>query len=172
VTGDPGHQHVGAAFFVSKQVEFDAGHRVPLHGSKCRSPHGHRYVVKATCVGSPVAGRAADEGMVVDFADLKEWMMAEVSGPLDHSFMVFNGDLPMRRALEEGAALDDEAAEDKWRVVCLPVVPTAENLAKWCFDRLKLVVDEHWRRNVALYEVEVWETPTSMARYRPWGQAK
>lgn len=154
-------------FYVSKQVEFDAGHRVPLHGSKCRSPHGHRYVVKATCAGSPVVERAADEGMVVDFADLKEWMATEVSERLDHSFMVFEGDLPMRRALEQGAALDETTAGEQWRVVCMPVVPTAENLAKWCFERLEPVVDDHWRRNVSLYEVEVWETPTSMARYRP-----
>jgi 6-pyruvoyltetrahydropterin/6-carboxytetrahydropterin synthase len=156
-------------FFVSKQVEFDAGHRVPLHGSRCRSPHGHRYVVKAVCAGSPAPGRAADEGMVVDFADLKQWMVSVVSGPLDHCFMVFEGDLPMRRALEEGAALDEGATEGQWRVVCLPAVPTAENLAKWCFDRLAPLVEEHWRHNVTLYEVEVWETPTSMARYRPRG---
>ncbi len=189
-----GNSGLPEEFYVSKQVEFDAGHRVPLHGSKCRSPHGHRYVVRATCTGWPVTERAADEGMVVDFGDLKEWLASEVSQRLDHSFMVYEGDLPMRRALEHGAALDaasehgaaldaasehgaalDAASEhgaalgagEQWRVICLPVVPTAENLAKWCFERLEPLVEGHWRGNASLYEVEIWETPTSVARYRP-----
>jgi 6-pyruvoyltetrahydropterin/6-carboxytetrahydropterin synthase len=185
VTAD--ERHLSEEFYVSKQVEFDAGHRVPLHGSKCRSPHGHRYVVRATCTGSPVTERAADEGMVVDFGDLKEWLASEVSQRLDHSFMVYEGDLPMRRALEHGAtldaasqhgatldaasqhgaALDAQGTGEQWRVICLPVVPTAENLAKWCFERLQPLVDGHWRGNASLYQVEIWETPTSMARYRP-----
>ncbi|HET9058951.1 MAG TPA: 6-carboxytetrahydropterin synthase [Acidimicrobiales bacterium] len=169
-----GNSGLPEEFYVSKQVEFDAGHRVPLHGSKCRSPHGHRYVVRATCTGWPVTERAADEGMVVDFGDLKEWLASEVSQRLDHSFMVYEGDLPMRRALEHGAALDAASehgaalgAGEQWRVICLPVVPTAENLAKWCFERLEPLVEGHWRGNASLYEVEIWETPTSVARYRP-----
>lgn len=53
---------------VSKDVQFDAGHRVPSHASKCRNPHGHRYRVVAYCVGDVVEdGGSADDGMVVDF---------------------------------------------------------------------------------------------------------
>lgn len=166
-----------AEFSVTKQVEFDAGHRVPLHGSKCRSPHGHRYVVKATCTGTPVEDRGEDEGMVVDFAELKDWLLSEVGIPLDHSFMLYEDDVPMRLGFEAALAAEQrqESAADgtpegacaNWRVVYLPVVPTAENLAKWCFERLEPLVNAHWRRNVTLHEVEVWETPTSVARYRP-----
>lgn len=29
-------------FSCTRRLEFDAGHRVPLHESKCKNPHGHR----------------------------------------------------------------------------------------------------------------------------------
>ena len=36
---------------ISKEVQFDAGHRVPNHASKCKNPHGHRYRVVVHCAG-------------------------------------------------------------------------------------------------------------------------
>lgn len=144
---------------VAKEVEFDTGHRVPDHGSKCRHPHGHRYRVRVTCAGTVVdeAG-ATDNGMVVDFGDLKRWLTHMIHDVLDHAFVVYEHDLEMRAALAAG--------DPDWRVVVVSFVPTAENLAAWCWQQLAPVVSEHWRGNLTLDLVEVWETPTSVATYK------
>lgn len=140
---------------LQKEVEFDAGHRVPNHGSKCYNPHGHRYRVRVTCSGSVVGEPgAADEGMVVDFGDLKKWMTELVHDKFDHAFVVFSGDRLMREALSQ---------DETWAVVVVDWIPTAENFAHDIFDILHPVVATHWRENMALTRVEVWETPTSCA---------
>ena len=41
----------------TRRIEWDMGHRVPEHGGKCRTPHGHRYVAEVTVRG-PQIGRA------------------------------------------------------------------------------------------------------------------
>jgi len=143
---------------ISKEIEFDAGHRVPDHASKCRNPHGHRYRVRATCEGDLVAEPgAADDGMVVDFGLLKTWLTERVHDVLDHGFIVAEYDTVMVDAL---------AVDPGWRVIVVPFPPTAEHLARWCYDQLAPAVAEHWR-GVELTMVELWETPTSKAVFTP-----
>ncbi|MHB8760606.1 MAG: 6-pyruvoyl trahydropterin synthase family protein, partial [Thiobacillus sp.] len=33
---------------ITRRLEFDAGHRIPNHGSQCRHLHGHRYALEIT----------------------------------------------------------------------------------------------------------------------------
>lgn len=143
---------------ISKEVEFDLGHRVPEHGSKCRNPHGHRYRLRVTCRGEIVqeAG-AADAGMLVDFGDLKGWMTVHVHDVLDHGF-AYRDDDPV------GAAIQFVLPDAK--LIPLPFIPTAENLARWCWEQLAPLIEDHWRGNLELDLVELWETPTSIATYR------
>lgn len=143
---------------ISKEIEFDAGHRVPGHASKCKNPHGHRYRVRVTCQGEIVTEAGSpDEGMLVDFGDLKMLMTDRVHDVLDHAFIVHVDDGRMRQALMIGQADDD------WKVVLFPYVPTAENIARWIFEQLDEPIAEHFRRGLTLHRVEVWETPTSVA---------
>lgn len=152
---------------VSKEIEFDAGHRVPDHGSKCRSPHGHRYRVRVTCSGDVVdeAG-AADNGMVVDFGDLKRWMTELLHDPLDHAMIVYREDVDLLDAVAFPGHRPEGRIEGRhgWAVYLFPYVPTAENIARWCFDQLAGPVAQHWR-GMSLDRVEVWETPTSCATF-------
>ena len=142
-------------FSLSKEVEFDTGHRVPDHQSKCRNPHGHRYRLRATCEGDVVnENGAADNGMLVDFSDLKEWMTEYVHDVYDHAFVVYGGDTSMRTAL---------LSDPDWKVVTVPFTPTAENLARSIFDTLAGIIETHWRGNLRLSKIELWETPTSVA---------
>ena len=143
---------------VSKEVEFDAGHRVPNHASKCRNPHGHRYRVRATAAGDIVAeAGASSEGMVVDFGDLKALLTDLVHDRFDHGFIVHAADRPMRKAL---AMLDEP------KVIVVPYIPTAENLAADIYRTVGPELADRWgATNVRLTLVEVWETPTSLATY-------
>jgi 6-pyruvoyltetrahydropterin/6-carboxytetrahydropterin synthase len=144
----------------SKSIEFDAGHRVPWHESKCRNPHGHRYTVVATVEGPirPYTSSPSDAGMVVDFGCIKEILTEYVHDVLDHSFMVWDDDKPMKSSL---ALLGDIEDVDP-RVVVLPCIPTAEELARWVWDEtIAAFVDA----GVRLVSIELRETPTSIAYY-------
>ena len=140
---------------VSREIEFDAGHRVPNHLSKCASPHGHRYRCRVTFSGPLVPdGDRADAGMVVDFTQLKVWLTELVHDRFDHAFIVQASDLAMRSAL----ALVPAAV-----VVVVPFPPTAEELAAEIFTTLTNRITGQPRCPVTVVRVELWETPTSLA---------
>jgi 6-pyruvoyltetrahydropterin/6-carboxytetrahydropterin synthase len=149
---------------ISREVEFDAGHRVPNHSSKCRNPHGHRYRVVATVTGQLVdRSGASDEGMVVDFGVLSELLKTHVHDVYDHGFIVYEGDEIMQMAL---------MCDDTWKVIKVGWIPTAENMAHSIFEDLYPRVAEMGsigsdKPRVTLASVEVHETPKSEAVY--WG---
>lgn len=142
---------------ITKTIEIDMGHRVPNHASKCKNPHGHRYVIEVgvddkviTTVG------ASDEGMVIDFGTLKQMMMDVIDAGFDHGFVLSEND--------PYAALFRELWKDKLRVIYVPFIPTAENLAKHWFE---LLVNRLAEKEIKLRYVKVWETPSSTALYQP-----
>ena len=159
-------------FEIAKTVEFDAGHRVPNHNSKCRNPHGHRYSVEVSLEGYLVdTSGASDEGMVADFGDLKRIMMDKIHDPLDHGFIVHvdDSDLLTRFGYyrDRGArvvAWHRHHDAPDWKVIIFPYIPTAENLAKWCFEQLRTPINDAFGRyDLRIKNVSVWETPTSVA---------
>jgi len=140
---------------ITKRVEFDAGHRIPSHGSKCRHFHGHRWVLEVTVSGEvrPVTG-ASDDGMVLDFGCVKKMMVELIHDRFDHAFIVYQGD---DIAL---AALACLGSEHHTEVV--PVVPTSENLAAFFFE----ILEQHIAANyptIQLDKVALYETPNSRA---------
>jgi 6-pyruvoyltetrahydropterin/6-carboxytetrahydropterin synthase len=142
-------------FTVTKEVEFDAGHRVPLHESACYNPHGHRYRVAVTVEG-PVQDGGSSTGMVIDFSHIKAVLTKRVHDVYDHSFIVWEGDELMRNALSYGDAT--------WKVNVVDWHPTAENMAADIFADLQDPI-ECMADGVRLVNVQVWETPTSVACY-------
>lgn len=145
---------------IVKRVEFDAGHRVPTHGSVCRNPHGHRYVVEVEVSGDvlPIRGRS-DDGMVLDFGDIKRAVKTYVDR-WDHAFLVYVNDHAMRSALATLGRL--ESREPK--TVVLDDIPTAENLARI----LRRDLDHNIRmiypsRSLRVTCVTLYETPNSWA---------
>jgi len=144
------------SFQVTKEVEFDAGHRVPLHDSKCRHPHGHRYKVAVTVAG-PLAGEGSGTGMVLDFAHIKRLLTERVHDKYDHGFIVWTGDDRMVGFMED-------AVDEQWKVIQVPWHPTAENMAADIFDDLQDSI-ECMADGAVLVSVAVYETPTSVAWY-------
>ena len=142
---------------ISKEIEFDAGHRVPSHGGKCKNPHGHRYRVRVTCVGRIIdePGRP-DNGMLVDFGNLKNIMNQKVHDVLDHGFIIWENDEHLL------AQMQDQG----WLTIIFPYIPTAENIARWTWEVIEDVLETEFDNDLWLSEVAVWETPTSVAYYR------
>lgn len=143
---------------VSKSIEFDAGHRVPMHASKCRNPHGHRYKVTAYVEGPILSARGeADDGMVVDFGAIKGVLTEQVHDVLDHGFMVWAQDDELLAWFKE------PDVDPGWKFTVMRDVPTAENLAVWCYSAVRPFLPAP----LVLRAIEVYETPTSIARYEP-----
>lgn len=141
---------------ISKEIQFDAGHRVPNHKSKCRNPHGHRYKVVVHCVGSIIeTPGVSDEGMLIDFSDLKVMMETKVHDVLDHGFIVYVKDDVMLESI----------MGREWNVTVFPYIPTAENIARWIYEQLEPAINNRFTNELILDQVEVWETPTSCAYY-------
>lgn len=148
---------------ITKDIEWDAGHRVMAHGSKCRNPHGHRYRLEVTCGGEIVDEPGApDDGMLVDFGDLKRLMTELVHDKLDHGFICQEGD-PLYAFLEDASLAIDR--DRPWHLIEFPYAPTAENIARWCWDQLEGPIERCFRDGLRLVSVKVWETPTSTALF-------
>lgn len=146
-------------YVVSKEIEWDMGHRVPNHKSKCRNPHGHRYKLRVHVSGPVVTDMgASDEGMVADFGDIKALMTKLVHDKLDHGFMVYQNDRDLGDWMAEARDIFD------WNVIFVPFVPTAENMAKWIYDTLREPI-EQLNGGLELLFVQLYETPTSVAGY-------
>lgn len=146
---------------VSKEVQFDAGHRVARHGGKCSSPHGHRYRVVLTVQGPIVDDDdRGDFGMVMDFGAIKEFLTRDIHDVLDHAFIVEASDIVMRQCLENGDDRVREQGDQGWRIVVVPFTPTAEELARHIAALATNALD-----GMVVTRVDVWETPTSVATW-------
>ncbi|CAN5402588.1 6-carboxytetrahydropterin synthase QueD [soil metagenome] len=136
---------------ITRRLEFDAGHRIPDHASQCRHLHGHRYAIEVSIDGpvKAVPG-AADNGMVLDFAEVKALINAAVVEPWDHAFLVWRDDHQVRELL---------AAIPGHKTVVLDDVPTAENLAHIAFGLLRTAFAARFGAAITLARVRLYETP-------------
>ncbi len=137
-------------FVINKEIQFDAGHRVPLHASKCKNPHGHRYRVVAYIDGELIT-EGPESGMVRDFSIVKQLLTERVHDVYDHGFIIHEDDAVMYHALNDN--------NEDWKVIIVPFIPTAECLAEAIYWDLK----ENGLPN--LRKIDVWETPTSCASF-------
>ena len=163
-------------FRASKWIEFDAAHRVPAHSSKCRNLHGHRYRVEAVVEG-PLHAQGSETGMVADFGQIKTRLVEVVHARMDHATMLWVKDpfaelLASREWVMQAAAAMDQGEPDvtvdmahAGKIILLPCVPTAEELARHWFAQIKLKLDDDYKGLVRLAQVVVHETPTSSARF-------
>jgi len=143
---------------ITKQIGFDMGHRVPNHKSKCKNVHGHRYTCLVTMEGEIVEEKGvSDEGMVIDFSDIKSIANELLDGELDHGFMVYEGDEDLKNFL-----LNNEQ-----KTIVVPFIPTAENIAKWIYDKLLPKYEDTYGTGLRLKKIKLYETPNSYAVYEP-----
>ncbi|WP_153109307.1 6-carboxytetrahydropterin synthase QueD [Propionivibrio limicola] len=137
--------------FVTRRLEFDAGHRIPDHLSQCRHLHGHRYAIEITLQGNIIAvpGDPAN-GMVMDFSEIKSLAQRHLVDLWDHSFLVYEGDTPVVEFLRSMPG---------HKTVVLDCIPTAENLAEKAFAILDEVYHDSYGNYLRLERVRLFETP-------------
>lgn len=131
-------------YIVKTEDSFDSAHFLARYNGKCRNIHGHRWRVVIE-----IAGENLDDGMVVDFTDIKAALKA-LTDNLDHS-LVMEKDTLKPQTYE---CLVDEG----FRIIIMDFRPTAENFAKYFFDEIK-------NKGFNIRAAEVYETPNNCARY-------
>jgi 6-pyruvoyltetrahydropterin/6-carboxytetrahydropterin synthase len=122
-------------FEVTVQDCFSSGHYLRDYYGKCENPHGHNYRVLVTLVGEQLE----PNGLLLDFKLLKRLLQPTIQY-LDHN---------MINDLEPFTTVN----------------PSAENLAKYFFDRVSGQLLEMTGGRVRVKDCTIWETDTSFARY-------
>lgn len=120
---------------VTVQDTFSSGHYLRDYYGKCENPHGHNYRVLITLVGEHLESN----GLLLDFKLLKRILQPTIHY-LDHN---------MINELEPFTILN----------------PSAENIAKYFFDRTSAQLLEMTGGRVRVKDCTIWETDTSYACY-------
>jgi len=130
---------------VARELCFCYGHRLLDYDGKCARLHGHNAVAVVTLRGADLDA----SGMVADFQTLRDRVGTWIETQLDHRMILRRDDpaLPALQALGEPVFVVD------WN-------PTAENLARLLFDVAR-------DAGLPVAGVDLWETPTCKASYRP-----
>lgn len=140
---------------ITRRLEFDAGHRIPNHNSQCRHLHGHRYALEITLSGDIITTEGlSEQGMVMDFSEVKRIAKEIVVDAWDHAFLVYRGDR---------SVLDFLATMPGHKTVVLDVPPTAEHLAMIAFELLDSAYRDTYGNHLQLERVRLYETPNNWA---------
>jgi 6-pyruvoyltetrahydropterin/6-carboxytetrahydropterin synthase len=130
---------------ITREFAFEASHSLPGHRGKCRRPHGHSYRLEISLRGPILhAPGESDDGMVMDFEDLKTMVNATILETLSDS--VSRGSAT---GLIETGGLDHNDLN-----VLTGIRTTAENLVHWIWDAL---VGAGLPEDL-LYRIRLWET--------------
>lgn len=133
---------------IVKEFTFDAAHQLPNYNGKCSNLHGHTYKLQVGITGKVI------DGMVFDFAELKNFVKDDIIEFLDHKYL-------------------NELSQDKFP----HRNPTAENMVMWISKVLMETLEAMKEKSgfrygtkmnpaIKLDFVRLWETPTSYAEWR------
>lgn len=140
---------------ITRRLEFDAGHRISTHNSQCRHLHGHRYVIEITLSGNIITDEGvAEQGMVMDFSEVKRIAKTVLVDEWDHAFLVYSGDTLVFNFLQ---------SLENHKTVVFDSQPTAENLALVAFRILDKAYLDNYGNQLRLARVRIFETPNCWA---------
>jgi len=147
--------------FVTKEFTFDSAHFLTDYYGKCETLHGHTYKLHVT-----VKGDIGDNGLILDFVILKKITKEHVLDKLDHTCLNDRFENPSSELIA------------KWiweQLEPLPELLKAEldnpNLSADIKKYIKKGDDsqlntEKFSNKIELYEIKLWETPTSFVTLR------
>jgi len=87
---------------IAKEFKFSSAHKLTKYKGKCENLHGHTYRLQVK-----VKGQQGDDGLVMDFVEMKKIVNEKVVDKLDHAYL-------------------NDFFEN----------PTAETIAVWIWDEL------------------------------------
>lgn len=132
---------------ITRELAFDAGHRLVGHESKCRHLHGHRYTVQVTVLDTGLDS----VGRVIDYSKIKEVVGGWIDENLDHNMILNSEDLLLFSSTVFG---------DKKPYILAHTNPTAENLVRHIADKAQELLSP---LGIRLHSVRLYETPNCWA---------
>jgi 6-pyruvoyltetrahydropterin/6-carboxytetrahydropterin synthase len=136
-------------YHLTTNHSFDSAHFLAVYEGKCSNIHGHRWKVVVTVQSMTLQTNKQQNGMLVDFSQLKNDLKEEVDS-MDHALIIERNTLKPNTL----SALQDEG----FQIIMLDFRPTAENLAKYFYNQMK-------RRGYQVKTATVYETPNNCASY-------
>lgn len=136
-------------YTLQTNASFDSAHFLKGYEGKCSNIHGHRWMVEVTVASDEVEADGQIRGMIVDFKVLKA-DLKQLVDELDHKMI-----------LEENSiqhSTKQALLSENFELVEVPFRPTAENLAKYFYDRME-------EKEYQVVLVKVYETPNNCAGY-------
>lgn len=134
---------------LTTHASFDSAHFLGGYEGKCSNLHGHRWKLEVTVQSQQLEESGQTRGMIVDFGELKKDVKA-LADEFDHCFIVEHGTLKEKTI--------ETLQEEEFKIIEVEFRPTAENFAKYFYDRMT-------KSGYQVSFVKVYETPNNMARY-------
>ena len=135
---------------VSKQFTFEMAHALHGYEGPCKNIHGHSYQLTVCLIGQPVSEKTSENGMVIDFGNLKKIVNEKIIHEFDHS-LVLNNTYPFQLPLNEAFG----------KVHFVDFQPTCENLLVEFKNRLSSVNFN----GAILHSILLRETNSSFAEW-------
>ena len=136
-------------YILKTEKNFDSAHFLSEYEGKCKNIHGHRWTVVIEVQSEELRTDSQLRGMCVDFSTLKEDLEKETNF-FDHALIAERG------SLKENTI--KALLEEEFNLVEVDFRPTAENFAKYFYDKFK---DNGYSVKCST----VYETPTNCASY-------
>lgn len=74
-------------FILTKEIRFEASHRLVYHDGKCRQLHGHSYKLQLHLRGEKLELEGPKSHMLIDFAEIKQIVEPLIEDYLDHHYL-------------------------------------------------------------------------------------
>lgn len=155
---------------IVRKLEWDAGHRVLGHETKCKHLHGHRYTAEVY-----VRAKQLDEiGRVVDFSVIKTKVGGWIDENWDHNMILHPddpilwvcNDFPTDRPREQLFAGKEPYLMPKrfggTHLIDSQANPTAENMAEELYWQSRRLLGGD---GLEVVKVVLWETPNCRAEF-------
>lgn len=137
---------------ITKEFNFDMAHALDDHQGKCKNIHGHSYQLLVSVKGTPInKPGVSDNGMIIDFGDLKSIVKENIVSLYDHALVLAN-DSPF---------LKNDVILSGTKLITVDYQPTSENLIIDFASVIKSKLPSH----VTLSRVFLRETSSSYAEW-------
>ena len=136
-------------YYLKTEHTFDSAHFLKGYDGKCKNLHGHCWKVIAEIRADKLETEGQTRGMIIDFSDLKK-AVRSLCDEMDHC-LIYEKDSLKQTTLD---ALNEEG----FLLVEVPFRPTAENFARYFYERLQAM-------GLPVNRIEVYETETNCAAY-------
>ena len=136
-------------YYLRTEHSFDSAHFLKDYEGKCRNIHGHRWKVIVEIAKQDLETDGNRRGMIVDFSEIKD-RLKSICDEFDHCLICEKGSLKSKTI--------EALLEENFRMIETDFIPTAENFAKYFYDRIKA-------EGFLVHRVEVHETPNNYAAY-------